>query len=157
MRYSVSRCQYCAHFEVSAHSEVFMRILKLRLRIWLKLYCPNDFSPVGNSGGFPRGKPAATESQYLAKPTAHAGCFSVSIIHRTLTRTRGSLTCVCDLLVACSPHAGRRFTSQPGRKYSSRLLDRPDRCTPPGPCQSDPRRFELSHYIGGGFFLACAD
>ena len=27
------------------------------------------------------------------KPTVHAGCFSVSIIHRTLTWTTGSLTC----------------------------------------------------------------
>ena len=27
------------------------------------------------------------------QPTAHAGCFSVSIIHQTLTRTTGSLTC----------------------------------------------------------------
>ena len=27
------------------------------------------------------------------QPTVHAGCFSVSIIHRTLTWTTGSLTC----------------------------------------------------------------
>ena len=27
------------------------------------------------------------------QPTGHAGCFSVSIIHRTLTWTTGSLTC----------------------------------------------------------------
>ena len=41
---------------------------------------------MGNSGCFPRGKPA-TQS------TVHARCFSVSIIHLTLTRTMGSLTC----------------------------------------------------------------
>ena len=27
------------------------------------------------------------------QPTAHAGCFSVSLIHRILTRTTGTLTC----------------------------------------------------------------
>ena len=40
---------------------------------------------------FSRGKPAATESRY--QTTVHAGCFSVSLIHRTLMWTTGSLTC----------------------------------------------------------------
>ena len=31
------------------------------------------------------------------KPTVHAECFSVSIIHRTLTWTTGSIMCICDL------------------------------------------------------------
>ena len=30
----------------------------------LQLYCPSRISPMGNSGRFPRGKPAATESRY---------------------------------------------------------------------------------------------
>ena len=30
--------------------------------------------------------------------TAHAGCFNVSIIHRTLTWTTGSLTCTLMLV-----------------------------------------------------------
>ena len=30
------------------------------------------------------------------QPTVHTGCFSISIIHRTLTRTTGSLTCLSD-------------------------------------------------------------
>ena len=49
-----------------------------------------DFSH-GKSGCLPRGKPAATESRY---PT-YGACwvFSVSIIHRILTCTTGSLTC----------------------------------------------------------------
>ena len=33
------------------------------------------------------------------QPSVHAGCFSVSIIQRTLTWTTGSLTCMCDLFV----------------------------------------------------------
>ena len=55
-------------------------------------------SPVGNSGRFPQGKPAATKSRYptLMNYKAHAGSFRVSIIHRTLTWPTGSLTCVRD-------------------------------------------------------------
>ena len=34
------------------------------------------------------------------KPTVHTGCFSVSIIHRILTRTTGSLTCTQILMHA---------------------------------------------------------
>ena len=33
------------------------------------------------------------------QPTVHAGCYSVSIIHRTLTWTTGSLTCAQMLIV----------------------------------------------------------
>ena len=32
------------------------------------------------------------QQSHATKPTVHAGCFSVSIIHRTLTWTIGSLT-----------------------------------------------------------------
>ena len=49
---------------------------------------------MGNSGCFPRGKPAVIGSCY---PTYNAcwvfGYFSVSIIHQTLTWTTGPLTC----------------------------------------------------------------
>ena len=38
-----------------------------------------------------RGKPAVTSC--TTQPTVHAGCFSISIIHRTLIWTKGSLTC----------------------------------------------------------------
>ena len=54
---------------------------------FLQLYCHNAISPMGKSGCLPRGKPAATQ------PSVHAGCFSVSIILRTLIWTKGSLTC----------------------------------------------------------------
>ena len=48
-----------------------------------QMYCPIWISPMGNSGCFSLGKPAAV----------HAGCFSAATIHRTLTRTTGSFPC----------------------------------------------------------------
>ena len=62
-----------------------------------------DFFPWGNSGRFPQGKPAATESRYptLIRNKVHHRFFRVSIIHRTLTSTIGSLTCVSDHSYAC--------------------------------------------------------
>ena len=58
--------------------------------------CPNGIFPVGHSGRFPQGNPAATESRYpsLINYKLHAESFRVSIIHRTMTWTKGSLTCV---------------------------------------------------------------
>ena len=41
------------------------------------------------------------------QPTVHAGCFSVSIIHRTLTWTTGSLTCA-QMLMHALAHGGVR-------------------------------------------------
>ena len=49
---------------------------------FLQLYCASGISPMGYSDCFPPGKPAATEP--ATQPTMHAGCFGVSIIHRTL-------------------------------------------------------------------------
>ena len=62
----------------------------------LQLYCPIWISAMGNSGFFSRGKPAASESRYPSYGTVHAGCFSVSIIHRSLTWTAGSLMSARD-------------------------------------------------------------
>ena len=43
------------------------------------------------------------------QPTVHAGCFSVSIIHRTLTWTMGSLTCLMLFFFFClRVHTGPR-------------------------------------------------
>ena len=53
----------------------------------VQLYCPNGIFSHGKFGLLFPG-----ESQ-LSQPPVHAGCFSVSIIHRTLTWTTGSLTC----------------------------------------------------------------
>ena len=41
------------------------------------------------------------------QPTVHAGCFSVSISHRTLTWTTGSLTCA-QMLMHAIAHRGVR-------------------------------------------------
>ena len=58
---------------------------------------------MGNSGRFPQGKPAATESRYpaLINYKVRAGYFRVSVINETLTWTIGSLTCVRDRSYAC--------------------------------------------------------
>ena len=49
------------------------------------------------------GNPAVTVSHYLTliKYKVHAGSFRISVIHRTLTWTTGSLTCVHDRSCAC--------------------------------------------------------
>ena len=55
-------------------------------RILYHFVVPMGISPMGNSGGFPEGKPAATESRYstLINYKVHAGSFRGSIIHRTV-------------------------------------------------------------------------
>ena len=44
---------------------------------------------------------------HTTKSSVHAGCFSVSIFHRTLTRTTGSLTCA-QMLMHAIAHRGVR-------------------------------------------------
>ena len=58
---------------------------------------------MGISGRFPQEKPAATESRYptLINYQVHAGSIRVPVIHRTLTWTTGSSTCVRDHSYAC--------------------------------------------------------
>ena len=66
---------------------------------FLQLYCPNGIYPMGNSGCFPRGKPAATESRY---PTDLSGLSLLDLwLHPTSvcmcgqksgTKTRGPVT-----------------------------------------------------------------
>ena len=70
----------------------------------LKFYnsiVPFGISTIVKSGRFPRGKPATTESRYPL--TVHGEYFCVSIIHRTLTWTTGSLTCAHMLTHAIAP------------------------------------------------------
>ena len=66
------------------------------------LFSQWDFLPMGNSGRFSLGKPAATESRYppLINYKVHAGSFRVSVIRRTLTWPTGCLTCVRHHLYA---------------------------------------------------------
>ena len=57
----------------------------------------------GNSGRFPQEKSAATESHYptVINYKVHAGSFYVSVIHRTLTWTTRSFTCIRGHSYAC--------------------------------------------------------
>ena len=63
------------------------------------------------------------------QPTVHAGCFIVSIIHRPLTWTTGSLTCT-QILMHATDHAGVRTQKVdsgrniPGRTGESNLHQR---------------------------------
>ena len=41
------------------------------------MYCPNGISPMGNSGCFPRGKPAAAESRYAT----YGACWVLLFFH----------------------------------------------------------------------------
>ena len=68
------------------------------------LCCPNgNFSHEKFGSLSPKGKAAATESRYptVINYKVHVGSFRVSIIHRTLRWTTGSLTCVRDHSYAC--------------------------------------------------------
>ena len=69
----------------------------------LQLYCPTGISPMGNSGCFP-GERQLRQS-HATQLTVHTGCFNVSIIHRTLTWTTGSLTCA-QMLMHVVAHVG---------------------------------------------------
>ena len=60
---------------------------------------PNGISPMGNSGCFPRGKLAATESRYPS--------YCARWGHRTPTWTMGSLTCA-QMLMHAIAHGGVR-------------------------------------------------
>ena len=76
------------------------------LSVLSQLHCPNGISPMGNSGCSPLGKPAATESRYPTSGTCWV-FFCVSVIHRTLTWTTGSLTWA-QMLMHATAHGGVR-------------------------------------------------
>ena len=59
---------------------------------------PLGFLPTGNSGCYPR--EGQLRQSRVTLPAVPAGCFSVSIIHRTRTWTIGSLN-VCTDVNAC--------------------------------------------------------
>ena len=60
------------------------------LYLILQLFSPIGISPMENSGGLPR--ESQLRQSRATQPKMHAECFSVSIIHRTLKWTTGSLT-----------------------------------------------------------------
>ena len=53
------------------------------------------------------------------QPTVHAECFSVSIIHRTLTWTTGSLTCAQMLMLAIVHGGVRTYVRESAPKVDS--------------------------------------
>ena len=61
---------------------------------------------------------------HATQPTVHAGCFSVSIAHRALTRTTGSLTCE-QILMHATAHGSVRtpyaLKVDSGRKIPCRI------------------------------------
>ena len=78
-----------------------------------------DFS-YGKFGLLFLGK-ASCDRVVLPKPTVHAECFSVSIIHRPLTWTAGSLTCT-EMLMNAIAHrgVGTRVRESPPKDDSGR-------------------------------------
>ena len=55
----------------------------------------------------------------VTQPIVHARCFSVSIIHRTLTWTTGSLTCAQMLMHAIAHRGVRTHVRESARKVDS--------------------------------------
>ena len=97
-RNSISFHTFCAYdmyyffgfTSILSVAKTFIYIFKIDFYI-LHLCCPNGISRMGNSGCLPLGKLAATESRHPI--SVRAGYFSLSVTHRTLTRTTGPLTC----------------------------------------------------------------
>ena len=84
---------------------------------FLQLYCPSGISPVRNLSCLPPRK-ASCDSR-ATQPAVHAGCFSVFIIHRTLTWTTESLTCTQMLMHAISHGAVRTHVKESALKVDS--------------------------------------
>ena len=87
----------------------FLSFLKFLHCFILQLYCPIGISHMGNLVALPR------ESQlwqnHATQPTLHAASFSVSIIHQTLTWTKGSFTCT-QMLMHPFAHRGCKDTGK---------------------------------------------
>ena len=62
----------------------------------LQLYCPFGFLQWKTQVAFPW--ESQLQQSHTIQPMVHAGCFSVSIIHRTMTWTTRSLTCTRILM-----------------------------------------------------------
>ena len=94
----------CLFFTEEKKHEYFL-LLRFLLLLFTTVLPRWDFSSTGNSDCFPQGKPAATESRYPSP--VHAGCLSVSLIHRSLIWTKGSLKCA-QMLMHAIAHGGVR-------------------------------------------------
>ena len=80
------------------------RILFSFLILFTTVLSQRDFSH-GKFGLLSLG--TASCDSHATQPTVHVGCLSVSIIHQTLTRTAGSLTCA-QILMCEIAHGGVR-------------------------------------------------
>ena len=70
-----------------------LNLVFLRCMYFYSISFPFFFCPIGISskGNFPR--EGQQWQRCATQPILHAGCFSISIIHQTLTWITGSLTC----------------------------------------------------------------
>ena len=80
----------CVFVCVTSVSVALPDHLRTHIFLWVEFVhfvVPMGIYSLGNSGRFPSGKPAATESRYptLIYYKVQAGSFRLSIIHRTLT------------------------------------------------------------------------
>ena len=88
---------------------------KLCLHLFLNnCIVPFGFLPWGIQVAFP-GESQLQQSS-TTQPMLHAGCFSITIIHQTLTRITGSLTCICDLF-ACITYGDLGLWSHPKKIF----------------------------------------
>ena len=78
---------------------------------------PMGFLPWEIRVAFPRG--SQLRQSRATQPTVHAGCFGVSIIHRTLTWTAGSLACAQMLMHAIAHGGVRTHVRQSALKVDS--------------------------------------
>ena len=104
---------------------------------------PMGFLPRETRAAFP--EESELQQRCATQPMVHAGCFSVSIIHQTLTQTTGSLTCAKMLMHAIA-HRGV------GTPWESALKADPGRKIPcctgeSNPCQwhAGPILYQLSY------------
>ena len=73
------------------------------LLLFFNCIVPMRFLPREIWDAFPR--ESQLRQSRTTQPTVHAGCFSISIIHRTPTWTTGSLTCA-QMLMHAVAHRG---------------------------------------------------
>ena len=84
---------------------------------FFQLYCPSGFLPWENRFVF-HGERQLRQSR-ATQPTAHAGCFSVSITHQTRTWNTGSLTSAQMLMHAIAHGFVRTHVRESASKVDS--------------------------------------
>ena len=88
--------QKCVSTNASALFLTLRSFFKISYHLFYNCIAPLEFLPLQIRFAFPREN--QLQQSRATRPALHAGCCSVSIIHRTLTWTTGSLTYVnaCD-------------------------------------------------------------